>query len=277
MDITVERVHNIDNATFLREYSDRNRPVIISGAIDHWPARKTWSLDYFAEHFGEKELSFSNKCWKIAEFVDLLRSGVQPAPYLNQVKLDEQFTELYADIGDLAYTRDNLLDNRFLPNSMRIPRGIKALFIGGAGSGFGKLHWDYSCLHVFISQVKGDKDFMIFSPEDTPYLYPNPKYEGESLIKDINNFDLNDWPNFKKATPIRFTVKEGETAFIPGCWWHSTKMHGPSISLAESALNRSNWKLRQDWFLESYRANNVPLRKRLLLDIYMRGLGLIAA
>ncbi len=41
-----------------------------------------------------------------------------------------------------------------------------------AGSGFGKLHWDFSYLHVYISQVRGPKDFMIFSPDDTASPFP---------------------------------------------------------------------------------------------------------
>ncbi len=160
---------------------------------------------------------------------------------------------------------------------MRITRGIKALFIGGAGSGFGKLHWDYSYLHVYISQVKGPKNFMIFAPQDSPFLYPNPEYPADSMVKDINNFDIDDFPEIKKATPIRFTVQEGETAFIPAGWWHSTKMTELSISLAESALDRGNWKIRQDWYLDEYRKKSVPKHKLAALQLYMRTMGMFVS
>ena len=65
----------------------------------------------------------------------------------------------------------------------------------------------------------------------------------------------------KKATPIRFTVNEGETVFIPAGWWHSTKMSQLSMSLAESALDRGNWKVRQDWYLDGYRKQAVSKPK----------------
>lgn len=277
MTTTIERVHDISVEELRREFADRSRPVVISGAIEHWPARKKWNLDYFADRYGDKVLDFSDKRWKIRDFVDDLRGGKQPAPYLNQVKLDEQFPELYADIGDLKYTRANALNSPFLPQSMRITRGIKALFIGGAGSGFGKLHWDYSYLHVYISQVKGPKNFMIFAPQDSPFLYPNPEYPADSMVKDINNFDIDDFPEIKKATPIRFTVQEGETAFIPAGWWHSTKMTELSISLAESALDRGNWKIRQDWYLDEYRKKSVPKHKLAALQLYMRTMGMFVS
>lgn len=277
MGIAIDRVSNISIEELRGEYADRGRPCIISGAIDHWPARKKWTLDYFADRFGDKELDFSEKRWKLRDFVEQMRSGRQPAPYLNQVKLDEQFPELYEDVGDLKYTRANALSSPFLPRSMRIDRGITALFIGGMGSGFGKLHWDFSYLHVYISQVRGPKNFMIFSPEDTPYLYPNPDYPADSMIKDINDFDVDAYPDIKKATPIRFTVNEGETAFIPAGWWHSTKMTELSISIAESALDRGNWRIRRDWYLDGYAKMSVPKAKLAVLSMYMRAMGMFVS
>jgi histone arginine demethylase JMJD6 len=277
MTIKVERVHDISVADLRSGYAEPGRPVIISGCIEHWPARKKWSLDYFADHFGDKSLDFSDKTWKLRDFVADLRSGTKPAPYLNQVKLDEQFQELFADIGDLKYTRSNALNSRFLPNSMRIDRGIKALFMGGAGSGFGKLHWDYSYLHVYISQVRGPKDFLIFSPDDSPFLYPKPDYPADSMVKDFNNFDIEQYPDVKKATPIRFTVNEGETVFIPAGWWHATQMRELSISLAESALDRGNWKIRKDWYLSEYHKSSVSKTKLSALRLYMDTLGLFVS
>jgi histone arginine demethylase JMJD6 len=272
--ITVERVHDISARDLRREYACRNRPVIISGCIDHWPARQHWSLDYFAERFGEKVFKFSDKLWKMRDFLDELRSGKLPAPYFNQVKIDEQFPEISDDIGDLKYTRTNALNRRILPRPMRIERGIKALFIGAAGSGFGKLHWDYSYLHVYISQVRGSKNFMLFSPDDTPFLYPHPKYPNLSIIEDINNFDIEAYPKMKGATPIRFTVNEGETLFIPAGWWHATKMTELSISVAESSLDRGNWKLRSDWFREAYAKTAMSRSKLAALSLYMQAMSL---
>jgi histone arginine demethylase JMJD6 len=275
MTFQIERIDAIDVREFGRKYSAANIPVIIRGCVDHWPARGKWDLDYFAAKFSSKELMFSGRTWTMGGFIEqlLAHNGAGPAPYLNQVKLDEQFPELYADIADLKYTRDNLLSSWLLPGGMRITRGIKALFIGAEGSGFGKLHWDFSYLHVYISQLKGDKDFLVFAPGDTPYLYQNPDSPTDSLIEDINYCDAADYPDLQKATPIRFTVHEGETVFVPAGWWHSTKMRGLSISVAESALDRYNWKRRYEGYLESYRAANVPALKRLATRTYVQVMG----
>ncbi len=270
MSFEVDRVADITIKEFYQRFSSQNLPVVITGCIEHWPARAKWNLDYFAQKFAHKKVNFSGKDWVVGNFIDQLLRGVSPAPYLNQVKLDEQFQELATDIGDLRYTRKNFLNSRFLPMSMRIDRGIKALFIGGAGSGFGKLHWDYSYLHVYISQVCGDKDFLLYAPSDSKYLYPRPDYPNDSSIRDINNIDVNEYPDLLKATPIRLTVKEGETIFIPAGWWHATQMQGVSISIAESALDHANWRQRCKGFLAEYKKQKVSRLKLALLGSYMR-------
>jgi histone arginine demethylase JMJD6 len=268
--MNVDRVNNISVDEFQRKYSSQNLPVIISGVVDHWPARKKWSLEYFANQFPTKEINFSGKKWHLPTFINELQRDIRPTPYLNQVKLDEQFQELYEDVGDLQYTRGNLLNSALLPKGMRILKGIKALFIGSAGSGFGKLHWDSTYLHVYISQIHGDKDFLIYAPADTPHLYPNPENPNDSLIKDINNFNASEYPDLNKASPIRFTVHEGETVFIPAGWWHATQMKGVSISIAESALDKSNWQRRYKDYLIEYRHKNASSTKLALVDAYMR-------
>ena len=266
----VERVADISDATFRTKYLPAQVPLVISGCVEHWPARKKWNLDYFTNSHAEKRLQFSGREWAIGEFAEALRTGQQPAPYLKEVKLDEQFTELLPDISTLRFTETNLLNSRLLPRSMRIDAGIKALFIGGAGSGFGKLHWDYSYLHVYISQIRGEKDFVVYAPTDSPMLYPDPEYPNKSLIDAFNAFDPLEFPNVAKATPIRFTIGEGDTLFIPAGWWHATRMRGLSISVAESALNATNWQQRGDWYLECYRTAGVPQWKRSALKAYLR-------
>lgn len=270
----IKRVAELSVADFRRDYSAQNEPVILRGCVDHWPAAKHWNLDYFAQRFSDKTLSFSGRQWRLGAFIEELRHGAQPAPYLNQVKLKEQFQELYADLGGLKYSRNNMLDRRWIPPGMRIPLGITALFIGGAGSGFGMLHWDTSYLHVFISQIYGDKDFVIYAPADSAYLYPRPDVPNASMIEDFNHFDPNEYPNVAKATPLRFTLQAGETVFIPAGWWHATQMRGISISIAESTLDKSNWRQRYQYYLDEYRKLGASPLKRALTRLYMWILGL---
>lgn len=255
---------------FETRYASKSVPVLLTDATAHWPARKKWNLDYFEAKFNEKAVRFDNREWKVGDFVrELKASNRDVVPYLKMVKLDEQLPELWSDVGDLALARNNRLQSRLLPRSMRIMKGIVAVFVGTKGSGFRTLHWDYSYLHVFISQICGDKDAVLFRPEDTPYLYPKPETENLSLLPDPFHVDLEKFPEFKHAQPIRITIREGETLFLPGGWWHATYIGQPNVAIAESTLDRFNWGLRKHWYLSRYRQAKVPIFKRQLLNLYL--------
>ena len=51
----IDRRHKLSRDEFLREYYATNRPVIITGMMDDWPAMRKWNLDYFAEKFGDRD------------------------------------------------------------------------------------------------------------------------------------------------------------------------------------------------------------------------------
>ena len=52
----IERRHKLSRDEFLREYYSTNRPVIITGMMDDWPAMRKWNLDYFGRRFGDREV-----------------------------------------------------------------------------------------------------------------------------------------------------------------------------------------------------------------------------
>ena len=42
--------HDLTNDEFRKEYLERNQPLIITDAFDHWEALKSWNKEYFLEH-----------------------------------------------------------------------------------------------------------------------------------------------------------------------------------------------------------------------------------
>jgi hypothetical protein len=272
--VEIERRSKLSRQELEAEYAAKGRPVLLTDATDHWPARSKWTLDWFAERFPDKQVRFDNRTWEIGALIRDLKasrgSRSLTVPYLKMVKVDEQFQELRADIGALAVARPNRLGSRLLPRSMRIDRGHVAVFVGTRGSGFRTLHWDYSYLHVFISQIFGDKDVIAFRPSDTPYLYPSPENENLSTLPDPFDVDLAKFPAFAHARALRFTIQQGETLFLPGGWWHATYIDQPNIAIAESTLDHFNWQQRADWYLADMARDGVPAARRRALAAYLR-------
>ena len=52
----IERRERLSRDAFFEQYYFQNRPLIITGAFDFWPARSLWNLDYLRERCGEREV-----------------------------------------------------------------------------------------------------------------------------------------------------------------------------------------------------------------------------
>ena len=72
----------LDRSAYIREYLDFLEPVIVLGAIDHWPALGKWTPEFFRERYGSLEVVIDGKHWKLGELIErILRSTAEdPRP-----------------------------------------------------------------------------------------------------------------------------------------------------------------------------------------------------
>jgi ribosomal protein L16 Arg81 hydroxylase len=114
-------------------------------------------------------------------------------------------------------------------------------YIGGKGAQFPMLHYDNWHTHAFLMQLYGDKEYIVFSPEQTPFMYPRPGLQmNKSRIDDVLGPDQVEFPLFDRAEGVRFELHPGETLFVPGGWWHTARILSPSVTVSVNGLNRSN-------------------------------------
>ena len=165
-----------------------------------------------------------------------------PAPYPYNFNIEKVFPELMPDLAPQVYygVKDRVL-HPLMPNSFLKGTEVHEFFFGGMGSSFPFLHIDAMFLHTQITQLYGKKEFFMFPPDQTPYMYPREDKPKISSIKNIFNPDFEKYPLFKNAEVSSVMVNVGETIFFPTGWWHVTKMYGPSISYGRVHLNKNNW------------------------------------
>ena len=143
--------------------------------------------------------------------------------------------------------------------------------IGGIGGRFPVMHFDGANDHATITQIYGDKEFIVYAPEDTPNLYPNPKRGNHSLVDDPYQQDLERFPLLSKATQCSGVLGPGDTVFVPCGWWHTARALAPSISVGMNTLDDSNWKGFVSEICGPLRASLRP--RKLLKRAYFEGLG----
>jgi hypothetical protein len=244
---TVDHHSNLSSERFAADYLYRQRPVVLQGALKHWRAIGKWSPRFFAERYPDREVPVDPPC-RMTEFIDLVERSDEdhPAPYLHAA---HKFRDLFPDlVDDLTPLPECVAPNwlrRWLPTNLgrRLLRDSQSeIFIGGKGAAFPWLHWDELHYLVFICQIYGDKQFILYPPEQSPLLYPQLNRRTHSQIRDLEQPDLERFPRFAEARPLTCTVSAGDVLFMPGGWWHTTRMPTASISLAINGANASNWR-----------------------------------
>lgn len=257
----IDRRQNLTYEEFAGEYLYPLKPVIVTDAFRGWPALKRWTPEFFKQTFGSMKFLINedpnqkadykeNEAgseYTMARFIDLVMDSTDenPAPYFRNRILHQLFPSLTDDIQPWPeYFQPNWLSERYAVKYVGevLNRGAAVeLFIGGKGGAFPVLHYDGAGVHAFLMQIYGSKEYVLFSPEQEPFLYPSPERENLSLIMNLESPSFEKFPLFANAVPTKVILDPGELLFVPSHWWHTVKILTPSITLSANVLNQSNW------------------------------------
>jgi histone arginine demethylase JMJD6 len=244
----VERRSGLSREAFAAEYLFPGTPVILTDALARWKALSTWTLESFATRFPDRRVpfKFGNLSLTLGELIPkvLASTSEHPAPYLTNLPIAEHLPELLPEISPLPEIfAPNWAERTFLHPRIRrdMRRGsMLELYIGGPGGNFPVLHWDGLSTHAFLMQVAGVKQYWVWPPDDSPFMYAGDA-PNISPIRDIEHPDLKAYPLFPKARATTFTLHPGELLFVPTRWWHTARILSPSITISTNVLNESNW------------------------------------
>ncbi|XP_048465243.1 lysine-specific demethylase 8 isoform X2 [Rhincodon typus] len=233
----VPRVHCPSLEHFRTQYLIPQKPVILEGIVDHWPAVRDckWSVEYIREIAGcrtvpvELGSRYTDEQWSqtlmtVNEFTEkyiLDQVEQEPIGYLAQHQLFEQIPELRQDI--------DIPDYCCLGDTDEDEITISAWF-GPMGT-ISPLHQDPQ--QNFLTQVVGQKYIRLYSPAETARLYPHPTQLLHNTSQvDVENPDLVNFPEFKLADFQECILRPGEVLFIPMKYWHYVRSLDISFSVS---------------------------------------------
>jgi hypothetical protein len=264
--IAVERKRGVAAADFVRDHLQGSGvPVVITDAMERWPARSKWSLEYFKAAYGSDFAPVSVglrdnviKMTKLATFIDYMgdptvelpgfwleRSsgkalrtppdGPLPPHYLTGWHAFRRHPELYDDIVPSLYFIDDW--QRALTPTMRdifewtSDREYFSIYLGPEGS-LSQLHQDYWRTHSCLSQIQGRKRCILFAPQDSEFLY------GGAV--DPERPDPARFEHFERATAYECVIGPGDTLFTPPDWWHDVRALDNTITVSHNFFNAAN-------------------------------------
>jgi len=264
---------DIGRRRYVREYIRPLNPVIITDGIEHWAARKKWTLDFFKEQHGGLPLTVDGRQLTMATLIDEVKASTpeRPAPYLRNHLIKNLPEELQLDVQPMPEcVSPNWFDNRLIKTWKDFT--YVELYIGGTGAKFPVLHYDGLHTHAFLMQLEGVKEYVAFPPSQAPLMYAGQgERENKSAVDNIEAPDMTRFPKFSGASGFRFKLYPGETLFVPSGWWHTARILSPSITVSINGANAANWKdFRRD-FCQSYWAGHKA--KSVVGSVYLGVIG----
>jgi histone arginine demethylase JMJD6 len=231
MQVKKVEASEISYEQFYEEHWLPRVPLVFKNATKPWGAYNVFSPDWFRQNYGDRRTVVDGTEYTMTEIMDLVegKDTSRPVPYPCKYHLPSQLPELVPLVSplNLGFAKPNWLESSWFKRGYW--GSALELFIGGVGGKFPYVHKDYYHLSAWINQLYGHKQFTVWPDEQEEALYPEPGNTWKSAIPDIENVDLERFPNYRNATPITFVVGPGETLYIPFGMWHTAKSLEPTI------------------------------------------------
>lgn len=223
-------------------------PVVFNGLIEDWEIL-SWSLDTWAEKFGDKVLPFrlgyrkktkvpqwEGLCERIdltlKEFVELERSDGKKEENTSNDNSSRWMYFDYKYMNEWFSDQHSLLNAVTWKNFGFPERGGSAstIWIGNDGA-HTPCHLDtYGC--NLVAQVYGRKQWILFPPEKTSSLLPTRiPYEESSIYSNLNFYSPDPDVADELQEAYVVTLKPGDVLFVPHFWWHYVENVGTAVSI----------------------------------------------
>lgn len=238
----VPRHRHLSRDEFFENYYYQNRPVIISGVLDHWPALTRWTPEYLKSRCGERmvEVQFDRDTDPEYEINCEHHKKLMPfSEYVDRVHQPEETNNFYMTANNSgingAALRDLWEDVPVLTEYLDASDPHAGFFWYGPKGTVTPLHHDLT--NNFMAQVRGRKRIRMIPPTRLPQIY-NFRHCFSQI--DLANIDYERFPDFRNVPILDFMLEAGDLLFLPVGYWHHVTGMEISITMTYTNFLRFN-------------------------------------
>jgi hypothetical protein len=233
----IPKVNRILKTDFINQYFKHQKPVVIQGFIEDWPAYTKWNLTYIKEVAGEKIVPlFDDRPVSHKDGFNEPHAKMRMADYIDLLKREP--TKFRIFLWNILKEVPQLQNDFTYPDfGLKLLKGLPMLFFGGTNS-YTFMHYDIDLANIFHFHFEGKKEIILFDQSQNKHLYkvPHSLITHESI--DFSNPDFERWPALKNASGYKTNLEHGDILYIPEGYWHYMKYITPGFSMSLRAMAR---------------------------------------
>jgi hypothetical protein len=239
----IDVVDHIDEREFEQNYLIPQKPLIIKGLSQHYPAGKKWSTEYLKSLCGNVTVDvFDNNAGdhSASAFTtpDLkMRFG----DYIDTIIKDEP-SSLRVFLFNMFKCKPQLRKDFPCPDMFKGILGKMGYMFFGSKNIKVRVHQDMDMSNVLLTQFYGRKRVVLVAPEYSTLMYRLP-FNTHSLI-DIDNIDHHKYPGLHFVEASECILEPGDALFMPSGYWHYITYLDGGFAVSYRKMARS---LKMKW------------------------------
>jgi len=229
--VEIPRVKSISKEDFYKNYVKKQKPLVIEELTADWPAFCKWKLEYIKEIAGDKIVPlYDDRPVSHKDGFNEAHAQMKMSDYINLLQKEPTNYRifLYNLMKEVPVLRE---DFKWPDIGLKLIKQLPMLFFGGENAKV-FIHYDIDYSNILHFHFHGEKQCVLFGPDQTPYLYKVP----HSLISrediDYDNPDFEKFPALKQAKGFVCNLKHGEMLYMPEGYWHYMKYVTPGFSMS---------------------------------------------
>jgi hypothetical protein len=234
---SIDVIGEISKKEFNEKYFNPQKPVVIKGLTQNYPAGKKWTIDYIKKVCGDvlvdifdnnnknKESAFTTPDLKMkfSDYVDTI--------------VDDKPTSLRMFLFNMFKCRPELRKDFPCPDIIKGLLGRAGFMFFGAKGIKVRIHQDMDFSNVILTQFYGRKRVVLVAPEYSDLLYKLP-FNTHSLV-DLDNPDYQKYPGLNYIETLECVLEPGDSLFMPSGYWHYITYLDGGFSVSYRKIARS--------------------------------------
>jgi len=230
----IDVVLGITRIGFEKNYYYPQKPVVIKGLIDPFPAGKKWNFQFFKDEMGDMEVGiFDGALEKLDRSYKEPHYHLKFREYLEEIEKGPTKKRLFL-FNPFKHNKKLLDDFEFPKICSGFLRSFPFMFFGGDGA-VTRAHQDMDMSCVFLTQFTGRKRVVLFDPKYSNLLYRFP-YNVHTAVN-VDKPDFEKFPGLKYVEGQEVILEYGDTLFMPSGWWHHIEYIGSGFSMSLRCLS----------------------------------------